>query len=211
MGAHEPGTASLTGFARIIGVKPSYITELKTAGRLVLTADGKRVRVEESRALIKSTSDPARAGVVARHAAARGRAAATPAPAAGMATTTGETGDDADQESARVYTDPVEESHARRRTKALADKAEADARKALRDEQIELGQLLPAEEVEHAVRGAVVTFRGALENLPNTIAPELAAISDEGRVRVVLAESLEHALDELARKFGQLARSESGA
>lgn len=211
MGAHEPGTASFAGFARMIGVKPSYITELKTAGRLVLTADGKRVRVEESRALIRSTSDPAKAGVVARHAVGRGRAAATTSPPVAAATTPADTGEDGDQEPARVYTDPVEESHARRRTKALADKAEADARKALRDEQIELGQLLPADEVEHAVRGAVVTFRGALENLPNTIAPELAAISDEGRVRVVLAEALEHALEELARKFGQLARAESDA
>lgn len=211
MGEHEAGTATFSGFARAIGVKASYVTELKTAGRLVLTADGKRVRVEESRALIRSTSDPAKAGVVARHAAGRGRAAATPASPAPSSATGADIGEDGDQESARAYTDPVEESHARRRTKALADKAEADARKALRDEQVELAQLLPAEDVEHAVRGAVITFRGALENLPNTIAPELAAISDEGRVRVVLAEALEHALEELARKFGQLARAESEA
>lgn len=209
---HEDGTASFAGFARILGERsPSYVTQLKAEGRLVLTEDGKRVRVEESRALIKATADPGKTGVVARHAAARAQGAAT-TPAAGRGATSGaedaEDGEDADQAGAASTGDPVADSHARRRSKAMADKAEADARKALRDEQLELGQLLKAEDVEHAVRGAVVTFRGTLENLPNTIAPELAAIEDEGRVRVILAEALENALSELARRFGQLAKAE---
>lgn len=211
MSGHEPGTASFSGFARAIGVKASYVTELKAKDRLVLTDDGKRVRVEESLALIRETADGAKAGVAARHAAKRGKggasaAAGRPVPASG-ADGADDAEDDAGEELANPA-DPVESSHARRRTKALADKAEADARKALRDEQVELGQLLQAEEVEQAVRNAVVTFRGALENLPNMIAPELAAIGDEGRVRVVLAEALENALGELARRFAGIARTE---
>lgn len=204
---HDAGTASFSGFARAINCKPSYVTELKAAGRLVLTEDGKRVRVTPSLALMRETADPARAGVAARHAAKREQGAAitatgSPTPASGP--------DEGDEQypDTSGYADPVTDSHARRRAKAQADKAEADTRKALRDEKIELGQLLQAEEVEHAVRGAVVAFRGALENLPNTIAPELSAITDEGRVRVVLAEALEHALGELARRFGAIARTE---
>lgn len=210
MSGHEPGTASFAGFARAIGVKASYVTALKEADRLVLTEDGKRVWVEESRALIRETADGAKAGVAARHAAKRGQGVVVAAAGRQVPASGADGADDADPdgEAPVNLADPVESSHARRRTKALADKAEADARKALRDEQIELGQLLQAEDVEHAVRSAVVTFRGALENLPNTIAPELAAIDDEGRVRVVLAEALENALGELARRFGQLAKAE---
>jgi hypothetical protein len=204
-------TTTFSGLARALGCQPSYVTELKAAGRLVLTADGKRVRVDETLALIRETADPAKAGVADRHAAKRGGGGATRAAAPTAAVAGRDDGDDVDDddEASTEQADPVKSSHARRKAKALADKAEADARKALRDEQVELGQLLQAEEVEHALRSAVVTFRGALENLPNTIAPELAAIDDEGRVRVVLAEALEHALEELARKFNSLGRAEA--
>ncbi len=204
---HEEGTASLAGFARALGCKPSYVTELKAAGRLVLTEDGKRVRTAESLALLRDTADPAKAGVAARHAAKRGLGGSSAPGAAQVPASGPDEADDADSEAASNPADPVESSHARRRSKALADKAEADARKALRDEQVELGQLLQAEEVEHAVRSAVVTFRGALENLPNTIAPQLAAMDDEGSVRVVVAEAIEHALEELARKFSQIGKA----
>jgi hypothetical protein len=33
----DDGTASFAGFARLLGCKRSYVTELKAAGRLVLT------------------------------------------------------------------------------------------------------------------------------------------------------------------------------
>lgn len=202
----HPETCGFREFAGIVGCKPSYVTELRKAGRLFLTDDRKRVRVAESLALIAETRDPSRAGVAARHAAARAakaKAAPEPAGAGDDGPLSADDGDDLPI----LPADPVEASHARRKAKAIADKAEADARKALRDEQVELGQLLPAEEVEHAIRGAVVTFRGAMENLPDTLAPQLSAISDEGRVRVVLAEAFEHALEELARKLGAIARA----
>ena len=202
----RPETCGFCEFATLAGFKPSYVTELRKAGRLVLTDDGKRVRVAESLQLLEETRDPTRAGVAARHAANRASKAAA-APAAGEAGGSGVL-DDQDDTPA-IPADPVEASHARRRAKAIADKAEADARKALRDEQVELGQLLPAEEVEHAIRGAVVTFRGAVENLPDTLAPQLAAITDEGRIRVVLAEAFEHALEELGRKFNNIAKAEA--
>lgn len=196
-------------FARILGERsPSYVTELNKAGRLVLTDDGKRVRVAESLELIRSTADPAKAGVVARHAAERGQAAPTPPvapqPAPGAPDAAGEP--DAAPFAEPPPADPVEASHARRRAKALADKAETDALVAQRDYQLSLGELLKVADVEQLARTTVTTFRTSLENLPNTLAPELAATADEGRVRVVLGEALEHLLEELARKFGALAQ-----
>ena len=201
--AREEGEVSFKAFARILGERsPSYVTQLKGEGRLVLSADGKRVRVAESLALVRSTADPGKAGVVARHAAARGdEGAAAPVTADEGA------GAELDAPSA----DPVEQSHARRRSKAMADKAETDALAAERDYRRSMGELMEAAEVEHAVRAAVASFRGSLENLPNTLAPELSAMTDEGRIRVLLSEAFEHALEELSRQFAALGRREEAA
>jgi hypothetical protein len=197
-----PTTLGVRAFARLRGWTPGYVTELKQAGRLVLTEDGKAIRVAESLALLEDTADPARAGVVARHAATRSSAPHHPAPPAGRADS-GSQGDDAGWQAPSAPDDP----HAKRRAKALADSAEAAARKALRDEQLELRQLLRADEVDEVLRGAVVTMRTSLENLPATIAPQLAAVSDEGRIRVLLGEAIEHVLEELSRRFLAVARA----
>ncbi|MEO7773588.1 MAG: terminase small subunit, partial [Steroidobacteraceae bacterium] len=58
-----PETATFSQFAVIAGYKPGYITALRKDGRLVLTEDGKRVKVAESIQLIKDTKDPARIAV----------------------------------------------------------------------------------------------------------------------------------------------------
>ncbi len=201
--AREEGEVSFKAFARILGERsPSYVTQLKAEGRLVLSADSKRVRVAESLALVRSTADPGKTGVVARHAAARGDEGATIPGAFDEGR-----GGDVEAPSA----DPVEQSHARRRSKAMADKAETDALAAERDYRRSMGELLEAAAVEHAVRGAVASFRGSLENLPNTLAPELSAMTDEGRIRVLLSEAFEHTLEELSRQFAALSRREEAA
>ncbi len=199
MAGAERGEVTRKAFARILNAAPSYITQLQAEGRLVLTADGKRVRVDESLALIRGTADPAKSGVAARHAAARG------------APTAASVGDEPESEEGEsgAGADPAQDGHARRRSKALADKAETDAKAAERDYRISMGELLEAAEVEHLIKSAVATFRGSLENLPDVLAPELSAISDEGRVRVVLAEAIEHKLEELSRAFAAVGRKDA--
>ncbi|NLA68086.1 MAG: hypothetical protein GX856_07570 [Gammaproteobacteria bacterium] len=193
-----PATLGFRKFAELQGWRPSYVTELKGRGHLVLTEDGRQVRVPESLQLLADLRDPAKIGVAARHAAARAEAA----PPAG-------TDDPADADADPGYpTDVVTDSHARRRAKALADKAETDAKAAERDYRLSMGELLEAADVEQTVRSAATTFRGALENLPNTLAPELSSLADEGRVRVVLAEAFEHVLEELSRVFAKIGRAE---
>jgi hypothetical protein len=207
MAAREEGEVSFKAFARILGERsPSYVTQLKAEGRLILSADGKRVRVAESLALVRSTADPGKAGVVARHAAARDGVAdaVRPDPAS-------EPDVDAGGEPGGASADPIEQSHARRRSKAMADKAETDALAADRDYRKSMGELLEAAEVEHAVRVVGAYFRGSLENLPNTLAPELSAMTDEGRIRVLLSEAFEYALEELSRQFAALGRREEAA
>lgn len=196
-----PATEGFRDFARRLGCRPSYVTQLRQAGRLVLTDDNRGVRVAESLARIEATRDPAKAGVVARHAAQRAEAAAAAATGA-----PGETdGDPA------AWEDLGSGSHAQRRAKALADKAETDAATAQLDLRKRLGELWEASEVEQATRNAVATFRGALENLPATLAPELSAVTDEARAQVILASAIEYVLENLAREFSSIARAGEGA
>lgn len=195
--AAQPETLSRREFAKRISVKPGYVTQLADAGRLVLTADRRRVVVAESIALIEATRDPAKAGVAARHAAARRQGGAAASPVATASASPAGSADDADVDEPRLPDNP----HSLRRAKALADKEEALARRAEREEQIELGQLLRRADVESTIAGAVNTLRTSLQNLPATLAPELAAANTEERCRVLLDNGIEHALEDLARKF----------
>lgn len=188
-------TMGFREFADHLRVKPGYVTELRKAGRLVLTDDGKRVRVAESLRLIEDSRDPSKAGVVARHAAVRGE------PTTG----TDDVGDDELDDEALATTGPTA-SHAARRAKAAADREEAAARKALRDEQIELGTLLVIDEVVSAVATTITTLRTGLQNLRSTLAPSLAAAQTEEQVGAVLGEAIESALEECARDLHLIAK-----
>lgn len=201
MEAHAEGTMTQAEFAAAQQLTQARVSQLKAEGRLVMTDDGKRVRVAESLARIQATSDPTRAGVAARRAAQKaaraagegqGTAAAPEAPQ-------GAAGD------APAVPDYLSEhDYQGRRARALALQEEATARKAARDEEIELGTLLRADDVRTVVADAATRFRSALENLGPTIAPMLAATSDESRIVVMLAEAHEQVLAELARQFHQI-------
>ena len=67
-------------FARQIGYDKSRITQLKRAGRIVMSLDGKRVDVEASLARMAETADPGRMDVTERHAANRQAAGKVIAP-----------------------------------------------------------------------------------------------------------------------------------
>jgi hypothetical protein len=194
----EADTLSLAAFARKQGWKPSYVTELKKSGRLVLTEDG-RVRVAASVQLIADTRNPDKAGVAARHAAARdaGTAATSSAPAATTEAEEGQGGS-----TTRIGDDPLSQ----RRALAQAQTEEAKARKALRDEAVELGQLLRVDDVLAVVANAITTLRSDLDNVPPTLAPALAAETDEDRVRVLLQDALESVQREAARRLEALCK-----
>lgn len=201
-----PETEGLREFASRLGCKPGYVTQLKEGGRLVLTEDGRRVRVAESLRLIDATRDPSKEGVRARHAAARGHDKEN-APSVAAA---GPEGPRTTADAADEPIDPEEpianNPHSMRRSKALADKEEALARKALREEQIEMGQLLVKTEVLTAVTDGVTQLRSELERLPPSLAPRLAAIADEDEVLSMLRDAIERALEQLVRKFSEIGK-----
>lgn len=199
----ETETASFAEFASRLGCKRGYVTELRKADRLVLTEDGRRVRVAESLARIDATRDPSKRGVAARHAAARGTAITTAAPAPDAAPAGAQRAGDAPEDpGAGVDGGDEGFQYWRRRS----EKARALA--AERDNAVAEGKLLDAAEVTAAVSGGVTALRARLETLPDTLGPQLAAIDDETRARSLLAEAIEHALEELSRQFAVFAKTE---
>lgn len=72
-------TETKSQFAKRINRVPSYVTELISHGRIVLTADGKRVEVEASLEKIEATASGVKPAVAARHEAARNSTAQKPA------------------------------------------------------------------------------------------------------------------------------------
>ncbi len=189
-------TATFAEFAALASYKQSYVRQLRKEGRLVLTEDGKAVRVAESMQLIAATRDPSKAGVAERHAAARAAAQA----AAQAQADEGDSQDDADDKP-RVY-----DSHAERRAKALADDAEESARRKRRENEIEEGRLLWRDQIEPAIGQAFGRLRQALESTAHELAPELAAIDDEDRVIAVLTDRYERLLGNLSRDLAGLAQ-----
>ena len=195
-----PETATFAEFAALAGYRRvNFVYQLAKEGKLVLVeGDSKRVRVAESFALIAATRDAAKEGVRARHAAARSEGKDSDAEIPDGETASDSTG--ADDAS------PIYDSHAARRSKALADDAEESVLKKRRERLIDEGKLLQRDQVEPAVALAFGQLRQSLEALPYQLAPELAAIDDEQRVAAVLVERFEQLLQQASRALAKLAQ-----
>ena len=166
---------SQSEFATLLGKDKSYVTRLKQAGRLVITADG-QVDVEKSQALIASTADPSRAAAVeARASEQLGKERSAPQDnAIGNS-----------YQTARA----VNEKY-----KALIAKLEYEKSS---------GKLIEADEARLFAADLAATFRAALEVLPDRLAPELVPLRETEAVRAVLVESFEQVLIDLADKIKQ--------
>lgn len=218
-----PETATQSEFAAIYGCRASYVTELRHAGRLVLTADGRRVQVRESLQRLRDTADPTRASTVQRHAEAReaakaattqqdapqdapaGRAApALPAPAAhsaaGAAGDAQDAPDDAD--------DDLPQAGSYQAARAVKEKYLALQAKLAYQQAV--GKLLAAADVEAAAGRLAGTLVSRLDALPAQLAPQLlSAAGDEVALRRTLVQAFDDLRAELARQFAALARPEA--
>lgn len=181
-----PAELTRTEFARLRGIKPSYVTQLAKDGRLVLTDDGKRVRVAESIARIEATRDPAKQGVADRHADQRAPQAAPPV----------------DREADKIGNSYQTARAVKERYAALTAKLEYEAA---------IGKYMLAAEAVAAVADGDTLIRTRLEALPDIIAPRLAAISDEQQIRAVLQDELEIILTDLSRSFAAMTDRNPGA
>lgn len=170
-----PAALTQKAFAEHIGCRPSYVTKLKKDGRLVIGDDG-LVRVAESIARIEATRDPAKRAVAERHATERGGALQAP-------------------EDPAVLANPDYQAARAKREHFAAEREEMRYRQ-------EAAELLVAVEVEGEVASILTELRTRLEALPDTLGPQLAPITDEQQVRTRLAEEIELALGEVARRLG---------
>ena len=189
-----PEVLTLKEFAALARIQQSYCTQLKREGRLVLTDDGKLVRVAESLARIEATRDPSKAGVAARHAEARGEVALTGHAAqavtsAGAAAGTDE-GDDEGSGAGYSY----QNSKAKREHYA-AEREHMLYRK-------EAGELMEASLVVSAFADAGAVVRTRVESWQSNVAPRLVGL-DEAAIRAVLADEGEALLRDMVGALTQ--------
>lgn len=188
-----------SAFATLIGVSRSYITKLKTDGRLSMV--GKLVDVEASRASIAETADPNRDDVASRWAASRGRetgvadapAKAVP-PAAGRAEE--EEGDD---------TPVAPGTYASAR--ARKEHAQADIAEMERDKQ--RGLLIERSAVEIAVEDVMTTVGQSLDQISHRVAPMLVGL-DLDAIRAVIKQETHSIRSEMVKEFGKRVRQMAG-
>lgn len=202
--APHPATATFSEFASLHGCTKPYVTALRKAGRLVLTDDGKKVRVAESLARIEATRDPAMAAVAARHAQERGAALAGVPSSTPAATSPGLAPPPPADDDAFDGGDEGNPDY--QRWKARKERAAA-LREELRLGE-EAGDLVRIADAVAVAAQAFTSVRTAFEALPDSIASTLAGESDESRVRILLADEIEHLLANLSTEISALQRKD---
>jgi len=157
-------------FARQNNWSRSYVTQLKKDGRLVMVADGKRMKVDvdASLARIKATEDPNREDVKQRHAAEREEEVDPAVAKAGSS-----------YQAARAV---------KERFNALSAKLAYEK---------EAGIMVTASSVDMAWSKAWNQLRISMDQMRARIAPELAAETDTETIRALLGESFEDLQSEL--------------
>lgn len=196
MSDHAPAVMSFAEFARHAGFKPSYVTQLKREGRLVLSDDGKAVKAAESLARIEETRDPSKAAVAARHAAARASAAQTvadaPPPSAPPPP-------DDDLDAGLQIRHDYQAARAKREHLA-AETAELEYRKVC-------GELIEVSELQPVLAGAAATLCASLDRIEQDIVPVLVGL-DEEAMRLQVREYIEKIRADLAEGFVKMGRGE---
>lgn len=197
-------------FAAIYGCSKAYVSQLGSASRLVLNAEGK-VDVEATMELLGVTADPSKAGVRERWAAYReGRAfdgtatAAAPIAAAPPA----EAPQLPLEAPAAAEPLPPPADKAEPRTSAYHDartlNEQAKARMAQLELQKALGEALEAESTLRAVIDAHTTARAELLMLPDRLAQLVAPEIDPRRCFDLIQAEVERACTRLADRLGAL-------
>lgn len=183
-------TLNQTQFAKHINVHKTYVTQLKQAGRLVMTDKGK-VDVEASILRIKETEDPNRDDVKKRHATDRGADTLVDTigePKAEKAKKT-KPAKEVDADAASFSKGRAKEQH----FKALQAEIEYNER---------MGLLVKKEDMQAAVADVVSIFRQKIENLPNRVSPELVG-KDLQFIRSRIKDECHEILTELSKDFKQ--------
>jgi hypothetical protein len=87
---------------------------------------------------------------------------------------------------------------------ARAMKEKYNAMQAKISYEREIGLLMLADEAKMAVADGDAIIRNRLESLPDMLAPQLAAETDEQKIRIMLIDQIEALLVDLSRSFNGL-------
>jgi len=205
----NPNHITRQQLADLIGARsPSYINELEKNGRALRAPDGKLWLKAESLAAYRASKDPSKQGVADRHAAARmGIPQGIPQdeehPPDEPASEADHAASAPPQQRApqgKVSADQIGSSY--QQARAVNEKFKALESK--RAYEVAIGTLRDAREVEGLVATAMVEVRQRLENLATSIAPIVAAQTEEAAVRSTLREAFEHTLKSASHHFDQL-------
>jgi pyruvate/2-oxoglutarate dehydrogenase complex dihydrolipoamide acyltransferase (E2) component len=183
-------------FAQLRQCSNSYVTKLKDQGRLVLTADGKKIKVKETLALIEQTAGT-RDDVSTRHQNARKEAQpATPAKkiADSEPSTPAEqkkparsAAKDTELQSALKEAQRAKAMAESRRVVALADKEEME-----RDRLA--GDLISREDVDVAMKFIGATVYALMDVFPSQNAPLVAPTMSLHECESILQEGCREVL-----------------
>lgn len=169
-------------FARHIDVRPSYVTKLARADRLVFTPDGRHVLVAESVSRIAATRDPSR-----------------PAQRDLQRTTTPETPQRPEKNADDDAPDGKDTSAARSFSAARADREWYNAGLARLEYQRVTGTLCETDTVHTAAAQAGGILRAAIERLPDAVAGRMADDpAVERRVRAAVQDEVDVMLGDIA-------------
>jgi len=175
---------SQTDYATARGWTRGYVTQLKQAGRLVMTEDGK-VDVEASDLLHKQTEDPNRDDVKARHAEKRGKDSKVDEIGGAKPVKPKKDPKPHDPDHLKFVEGRAKEQH----FKAL--QAELDYKK-------NIGELVSMEDMKAAVTDLITIFRQNLENMPHRISAELVG-KEINDIRSTLKHEINAELTNLER------------
>lgn len=165
--------------------------------------DDGSVDVEASLKLIADTETPSHVGVGDRHQQEReqksfGSNTSTPFDAAqGKPLSTSQDRQQLDDMGGRA-------GSAYQQARAMKEKYLAMQAKISYEKEV--GILLVASDVRFAIADGDAIIRNRLESLPDILAPQLAAETDEQKIRNMLADQIETLLGELSRRFNAMAK-----
>ena len=189
-----PVSESKRAFAARVGYSQPYISKLAKDGRLVLEGSGptSRVVIAESLKLMEQTGG-SRPDVAARFAQERANRAKTAAGEyAGIGGTkqidSGAIGQSVGPTDSSI--DKIGSNY--QAARAVKEKYAALTAKAAYETMI--GNLIPREDVDAAMRFVGAAVRSAMDVFPDQQAPVLCAIADIQEVRAVLADACRNVL-----------------
>lgn len=202
------GYVSKSQFAVIYGCSRAYVSQLVAAKRLVLSDDGKLVRVDSSLKLLNVTADPSKAGVKERWAAVReGRDPASveiqPPLAAALASAPGA----ADKPAAAAAAAAAPASSAYHDARTQREQAEAQMA------QIELMERMrQIAEIEPIVRAMLDTHTAArteVLGLADRLTQLVVAETDARKVYDTITRECERICDRMTRRIDTLRQQHS--